>query len=94
MNPSPKSTRKPAHKRGGRPLKGDKPAEHLMTTRWTDTDKGLLDALVADERAKLEAAGIMQETAARVAAVDVLRSLVRQEAQRRGLLEAPVAKAS
>lgn len=80
--------------KGGRPKQGPEAASLVVTTRWTPSDKALLETLIASERARLEAAGIMSGTAARVAAADVLRSLVRQEAERRGLLEAPVAQAS
>lgn len=89
---SPKKTK--AAPKMGRPTKGQGAAEHMMTVRFTDDDKALLDALVGDERARLEAHGILADSAARVAAADVLRALVRKEAQRRGLLEAPVAQAS
>lgn len=86
MTPPTKSTRKPAAKRTGRPVKpAGQVAGNVLTTRWTDADKATLDALIADERARLEAAGILRDSAARVAAADVLRSLVRQEAERRGL---------
>ena len=80
-----KSKPKPAPARTGRPPKGEGAAEHLMSIRWTEADKAMLDALVADERAKLEGHGILPDAAARVAAADVIRSLVRQEVQRRGL---------
>jgi hypothetical protein len=60
----------------------------VIPTRWTDADKALLEALVESERAKLREAGILSATADRVGAADVLRSLVRQEAERRGLAPA------
>lgn len=95
-----KATRKqskrpgPAKGQGGRPPKAPgEVATHAISTRWTDTDKALLDALVDAERARLREVGLLPASADRVTAADVLRSLVRQEAQRRGLLapDAPTA---
>lgn len=86
--PSTAKSKAKVSPRMGRPPKGEAPAARLMSVRWTDADRALLDALVASERARLEAAGIMPDTAARVAAADVLRALVRQEAERRGLSSA------
>ena len=57
-----------------------------MAMRFTSREKALLEALLLDERTKLESHGILPEVAARVGAVDILRALVRQEALRRGLL--------
>jgi hypothetical protein len=89
MAPAVKPPRKPVAKRTGRPAKqAGEVAGNVLTTRWTDSDKAALDALIADERARLEAAGILRDSAARVAAADVLRSLVRQEVERRGLVAA------
>lgn len=80
-----KKTRKNS---GGRPPKGGgETASLTLTTRWTPTDKALLEVLVSSERRRLEAAGILPVAASRVAAADILRSLVRQEAERRGLVE-------
>lgn len=76
-------------KRTGRPPKPPETvATHLMTVRLNDDDKAMLDALVARERARLEAAGSMETVAARVAAADVLRALIRQETKRQGLSSA------
>lgn len=81
---------------GGRPPKGGggETASLTLTTRWTPTDKALLEVLVSSERRRLEAAGILPVAASRVAAADILRSLVRQEAERRGLVEPCEAQAS
>lgn len=85
MARSSTTTKKPAPARMGRPPKGQTAAGHLMSIRWTEADRAILDALVTSERARLEAAGILPDAAARIAAADILRSLVRQEAERRGL---------
>lgn len=70
----------------GRPPKPpEEVAAHLITTRWTDADKALLEALVTRQRAVLVANGVMSVAAERLTAADVLRSLVRQEAERQGL---------
>lgn len=75
----------PPKGQGGRPPKA--PADTAttsVTTRWTDTDKALLDALVEREREAAREAGLA--AADRVTVSDVLRLLVRQEAKRRGLV--------
>ena len=79
-------------KRTGRPLKGDAPTEHVRSIRFTDDDVEMIKAIIANEQARVQRQGGLQ---VRMTWADVLRSLVRQEAQRRGLLEgAPVAQAS
>ena len=77
----------PSKGQGGRPPKAPgEVATHAISTRWTDVDKALLDALVSAERARLREVGLLPASADRVTAADVLRSLVREEARRRGLL--------
>lgn len=82
--PASKTSRRPA-KRPGRPPTGADVAAHVISTRWTDADKVLLDALVTRQRSVLVANGVMSVAAERLTAADVLRSLVRQEAERQGI---------
>ena len=82
--PASKTSRRPT-KRPGRPPTGADVAAHVISTRWTDADKALLEALVTRQRAVLVANGVMSVAAERLTAADVLRSLVRQEAERQGL---------
>ena len=72
-------------------MKGDAPTEHVRSIRFTDDDVELIKAIIVNEQARVQGQGGLQ---VRMTWADVLRSLVRQEAQRRGLVEAPVAQAS
>ena len=83
--PSSKPARKPVKRMGRPPKPPADVAANVITTRWTDADKALLEAILASERERLEASGILSGSAERVNVADVLRSLVRQEAERRGL---------
>lgn len=86
-----KAPPKAAAKRMGRPTKGEVKAEQVLAVRVTDADRSLIESIIEDEQRQVEARGGMS---GRLTIADVIRSLVRQEAQRRGLLEAPVAQAS
>lgn len=71
---------------GGRPPKdAHGAADHIIGLRLTPPDKALLDAIVGQEQDKLRAAGMMTAVAGLVRPADVLRSMIREEAQRRGL---------
>lgn len=58
----------------------------VVSVRFSRAAKGELDALVENERSRLRTAGVTPEAAARVAAADLLRALVREEFTRRGLV--------
>lgn len=87
-----KQANKPsANKAIGRPTKqAGEVADVVVTSRWTPSDKAILDALVSDERANALKSGLLEASAERINAADVLRSLVRKEAKARGLMPAPV----
>lgn len=83
------ATKKPTKKHpGGRPPKGDKATSRVVGVRLTDADSALLSAIQAQEQALADRLGITLSPA------DALRIALRREAERRGLLEAPVAQAS
>ncbi|RYZ46000.1 MAG: hypothetical protein EOO72_02950 [Myxococcaceae bacterium] len=66
----------------GRPLKGPAPTEQVRSIRFTAEDCELIKTIIEHEQERVrEQSGI----ATRLTFADVLRSLVRQEAQRRGL---------
>ena len=78
------TTRKPAAKPrahgGGRPVKGTSAAAHVMSLRFADDDWTMLEDLVIDQEAKVEALGVTSFSAA-----DMVRFLIREEHKRRGL---------
>lgn len=75
----PKATKgRPAKNAGGA-------ADHLVGLRLAPSDRGLLDAILLDEQNKLRASGIMSAVADLLKPADLLRSMIRAEAQRRGL---------
>lgn len=79
---------KPRTGRTGRPPKGDAPTVDRVTLRLTRADREVLEALRAQEQKTANSLGLTLSSA------DVLRLALRREAERRGLVEAPVAKAS
>lgn len=86
------ATKSKPKNRGGRPTKS--PAGPVITqvnARLTAEDLALLTALQAQEQARLDSMGTVR---VRVSPADTLRIALRREAERRGLLEAPVAQAS
>lgn len=68
----------------GRPLKGDAPTEHVRSIRFTGEDVEMIKAIIANEQERARKQGGLM---IRMTWADVLRSLVRQEAERRGLVE-------
>ncbi|RYD84589.1 MAG: hypothetical protein EOP84_05110 [Verrucomicrobiaceae bacterium] len=73
----------------GRPPKAPEDvADRVMTMRLTDSDRAALLVLLEDDRKRLEA-GPMGFAASKLAAVDVIRNLIRQEVERRGLSVSP-----
>lgn len=75
-----KRTPGPVKGTGGRPIKGPGPAAHVMSLRLSDEDRRILDALLADQEAKLAALGVSS-----FAAADMVRLLLREEYKRRQL---------
>lgn len=78
----------PAKSRAGRPPKGGEAANQRVNVRLTDADSALLDAIRVQEQEAADRLGITLSPA------DALRIALRREAERRGLVDAPVAKAS
>lgn len=73
--------------RTGRPPKGDAPTVDRVTLRLTRADRKVLDALRAQEQETANQLGLTLSSA------DVLRLVLRREAERRGIIE-PMAQAS
>lgn len=89
---SPKPSKPGPRGKPGRPRKSPSEASKVRAVRFTPEDCEMIDAIIADEQERVKGAKGLQ---ARLSLADVLRSLVRQEAERRGLLEAEtVAQAS
>ncbi|RYE95424.1 MAG: hypothetical protein EOO77_42880, partial [Oxalobacteraceae bacterium] len=82
----PNKSSAPAAKRPtGRPKKAaSEVAEHTVAVRFTEGGKAVLESLLESERLLLRQRGTSPEDAARLSAAHLLRSLVYQEAQRRG----------
>ena len=80
--PTSKRPKRPTAKRMGRPTKGATPAEKIRAVRFTEADLAAVDAIIADEQKHMRERGSM---IAKLTFADVIRSLVQQEAQRRGL---------
>lgn len=75
--------------RMGRPTKSTgAAATSQVNLRLTPADRALLDAIQAQEQKMADRLGLVLSPA------DTFRILLRQEGERRGLLDAPVAKAS
>lgn len=72
-------------KRMGRPPKASAAAERVLAVRFTETDRGLLAAIIEDEKRREVERGSMSSGPT---IGDVIRALVRQEAERRGLSSA------
>lgn len=69
----------------GRPRKSAAEASKPRAVRFTPEDCEIIEAIIADEEARARKENRLQS---RVSLGDVLRSLVRQEAERRGLVAA------
>lgn len=82
----PSAKRPTKAKRTGRPLKGDAPTEHVRSIRFTEDDVEMIKAIIANEQERAKERGALMVS--RMTWADVLRSLIRQEAERRGLTEA------
>lgn len=80
LMPAKKPSAKSTHRAGGRPPKGDSAALHTLSIRFTESDWARLEGLVSDQQAKVAPLGVTSYSAA-----DMVRLLVRQEAERRGL---------
>lgn len=70
----------PAKGTGGRPIKGDTAAVHIMSLRFSKSDWSMLEDLVEDQGQKVAALGVTSFSAS-----DMVRMLVREEHRRRGL---------
>lgn len=81
-----------ARKMGRPPKNGAGAAERVVGLRLAAPDLALLEAIIASEQEKLRASGIMSAVAELLRPADVLRSMIREEAKRRGLFQASVAK--
>jgi hypothetical protein len=79
------AAKKRTAKKTGRPVKGDAPVEQVRSVRFTSDDCALVDAIISDEKKRAAATGGLM---ARLTFADVLRALVRQEAERRGISSA------
>lgn len=76
---------KPKARMGRPPKSAGGAAEYNVGLRLAPPDKALLEAILADEQVKLRESGIMSAVADLLRPADLVRSLIREEAKRRGL---------